>query len=489
LALEVLPVVGFFAALTAVRFAILASGAVQLSGDEAHYWEWSRRLDWCYYSKPPGVACLIRIGTLLFGDTELGVRFMAPVLSLLSSVVLYHLGKRLYDRKTGLAAALLLQVMPLFSAFGMGMTPDAPLIFFWLLSLYFLHRAWSGGAASDWLLLAVSLGLGLLSKYAVIFLYIPAILLLLTTAQGRQRLRTAWPYLSIVLSLAFFAPVLLWNSQHGWVMFRHDLGHVRVARGWMFSPWTALDFLGGQLAVVTPILAVLMVYLLIRRRREDPFSFWLTVPILAGFLIKSLQGRVNANWPLIAWLAAIPPMAAFLVHHYHALTINQKRWVTAGLIIPAVGTLFLHLPFILLNAPWPQGANPLDKLIGWRQLGNEVTQLAKEQDGPLFIFSDYYMTASELAFYVEGHPTTYCANLGRRMNQYDIWPGFDDLRGYDAIFVTGKLRTYPDLTAAFERLEPHPIDIHDRFGHVIKTFTIYRCYNFKGMPHKAPTHY
>jgi len=489
LALEVLPVVAFFAVLTAVRFAILASGAVELSGDEAHYWEWSRRLDWCYYSKPPGVACLIRMGTLLFGNTELGVRFMSPVLSVLSSLVLYYLGKRLYDRKTGLAAALLLQAVPLFSAFGMGMTPDAPLIFFWLLSLYFLHRAWSSGAASDWLLLAVSLGLGLLSKYAIIFLYIPAVLLLVTTRQGRQRLRTVWPYLSMVLSFAFFAPVILWNSQHSWVMFRHDLGHVRVARGWTFSPWTALDFLGGQLAVVTPILAVLMVYLLIRRRREDPFSFWLTIPILAGFLVKSFQGRVNANWPLIAWLAAIPPLAGFLVHHYHTLTINQKRWVSAGLMIPAVGTLFLHLPFIALSIPWPQNANPLDKLIGWRQLGNEVTQLVRQADKPLFIFSDYYMTASELAFYTEGRPTTYCANLGRRMNQYDIWPGFDGLRGYDAIFVTAKSAAHPDLAAAFERLEDHPIDIRDRFGHVIKTFTVYRCHGFKGMPQKAPTHY
>jgi len=504
LALEVLPVVAFFAVLTAVRFAILASGAVELSGDEAHYWEWSRRLDWCYYSKPPGVACLIWMGKLLFGDTELGVRFMAPVLSLLSSLVLYHLGKRLYDRKTGLAAALLLQVMPLFSAFGMGMTPDSPLIFFWLLSLYFLHRAWSGGTASDWLLLAVSLGLGLLSKYAIIFLYIPAILLLVTTAQGRQRLRTVWPYLCLVLSFAFFAPVLFWNSQHGWVMFRHDLGHVRVARGWTFSPLTALDFLGGQLAVVTPILAVLMIYLLIRRRREDPFSFWLTIPILAGFFVKSLQGRVNANWPLIAWLAAIPPMAAFLVHRYHALTVNQKRWVSAGLIIPVVATLFLyllaalsfpwpqgtltlHLPFRTLNVSWPH--NPADKLIGWRQLGNEVSQLTKEMDGPLFILSDSYMTASELAFYVEGRPTTYCANLGRRMNQYDIWPGFDGLQGYDAIFVTAKSVTHPDLIAAFERLEANPIDIRDRFGHVVKTFSVYRCYGFKGWTKKAPTHY
>jgi undecaprenyl-diphosphatase len=482
-------VIGFFAALTAVRFAILASGVLNLSGDEAHYWEWSRRLDWCYYSKPPGVACLIWIGTLLFGDTELGVRFLAPVLSVLSSAVMYHLGKRLYGRKAGLIAAVLLQIMPMVSAFGLGMTPDTPLVFFWLLSLYFLHRAWSTGAASDWLLLAVSLGLGLLSKYAIAFLYIPASLLLLTTRQGRLRLRTPWPYLSLVLSLLFFLPVLVWNSRHGWVMFRHDLGHTKLAEGWGISAWTFLSFVGGQLGVITPVLAVLMLYLLIRRRRQDPFCFWLTIPLLLGFLFKSFQGKVQPNWPLAAWLAGLVPLADFLVHHYRPLSVRQKQWVSAGLIIPAAATLFLHLPFLTLNIPWPGKSNPFKKLLGWRQLGAEVTQIAESMNEPFLIFSDHYMTASELAFYVDGHPTTYCINLGRRMNQYDIWPGFDSQTGRGAIYVTDNTIP-PDLASAFDRVEPQPtITIRDRFGRPIKTFTAYRCHGFKGWTPKSPTHY
>jgi len=483
-----LSAIGFFVVLTAVRLAILASGVLELSGDEAHYWEWSRRLDWCYYSKPPGVAYLIRVGTLLFGDTELGVRFMAPVLSLLSSVVMYHLGKRLYGRKVGLTAAVLLQIMPMVSAFGIGMTPDTPLIFFWLLSLYLLHRAWSTGATSDWLLLAVSLGLGLLSKYAIAFLYVPAWLLLLTTHQGRRRLRTPWPYLSFALSLLFFLPVIVWNSRHDWVMFRHDLGHTKLANGWGLSPWDFLSFVGGQLGAITPILCILVLYLLLRRRRDDPFCFWLTIPILIGFLFKSLQGKVQPNWPLAAWLAGLVPLADFLVHHYRPLSVNQKRLVSAGLIIPAVGTLFLHLPFLTLNLPWPGHSHPLSKLLGWRQLGAEITQIANSMDKPFFIFSDHYMTASELAFYVAGHPPTYCINLGRRLNQYDIWPGLDHLKGQEAIYVAG-YDMPPDLASAFDRVEAQPITIHTKSGRPIKTFVAYRCSGFKGWTPKSPTHY
>jgi 4-amino-4-deoxy-L-arabinose transferase-like glycosyltransferase len=498
---HLLLVVGFLAVLTAVRLAILASGVVELSGDEAHYWEWSRRLDWCYYSKPPGVAVLIRAGTFLFGDTELGVRFLAPVLSLLSSVVIYLLGARVYGRRVGLVAAVLLQIIPAVSFYGLGMTPDTPLIFFWLLSLYFLHRAWSGGAASDWLLLAVALGLGLLSKYAIAFMYIPAALLLATTRQGRLRLRTPWPYLSLVLSLLFFLPVIVWNSRHGWVMFRHDLGHTKLAQGWGLSPGTFLEFAGGQLGVITPIVAVLILYLLIQRRREDPFCFWLTIPLLIGFLLKSFQGKVQANWPMVAWLAGLVPLADFLVHHYRPLNIRQKQLVSAGLIIPAVATLFLHVPFLTMNVPWPGKSHPLKKLLGWRQLGAEVTRIARSMDQPCFILADYYMTASELAFYTEGRPTVYCVNLGRRMNQYDIWQGFgapnakvcvgeplDKLVGQNAVYVTeGDM--HPGLVRAFDRAKPQPITIRTKSGRPLKTFVAYRCYNFKGWTPKSPTNY
>src|SRR5438045_6069003 len=40
---------------------------LDLAADEAHYWDWSRHLDWSYYSKGPLVALLIHGGCALFG--------------------------------------------------------------------------------------------------------------------------------------------------------------------------------------------------------------------------------------------------------------------------------------------------------------------------------------------------------------------------------------------------------------------------------------
>jgi undecaprenyl-diphosphatase len=59
------------------RIWLIITGPFDLTPDEAHYWEWSRRPDWSYYSKGPMIAWLIRVGTLLFGNTVLGIRVVA----------------------------------------------------------------------------------------------------------------------------------------------------------------------------------------------------------------------------------------------------------------------------------------------------------------------------------------------------------------------------------------------------------------------------
>ena len=85
----------FLAVITVLRLVYI--GRVELSPDEAQYFEWSQRLDWCYFSKGPGVALAIKLGTALFGPSEFGIRFLAPILALGTSLVLYALTRRIYE--------------------------------------------------------------------------------------------------------------------------------------------------------------------------------------------------------------------------------------------------------------------------------------------------------------------------------------------------------------------------------------------------------
>ena len=67
----------------------------------------------------------------------------------------------------------------------------------------------------------------------------------------------------------------------------------------------------------------------------------------------------------------------------------------------------------------------------------------------VFFFSDAYDVTAALAFYLPGQPAVYCADFGRRRNQYDFWPdpnggtllrpgadGKSPRAGWDAVYVS-----------------------------------------------------
>src|SRR5690349_17173253 len=77
-------------------FYLLHDCPIDLSGDEAQYWDWSRQLELSYYSKGPLVAYIIRASTTIFGNTMPAVRYPAILFSVGTSIVTYLLTKKLF---------------------------------------------------------------------------------------------------------------------------------------------------------------------------------------------------------------------------------------------------------------------------------------------------------------------------------------------------------------------------------------------------------
>src|SRR4030095_4111261 len=65
-----------------VALRLIAAAFTPITFDEAYYWMWSKHLAGGYYDHPPMVAVVIRLGTLIAGDTELGVRLVSILLGL-----------------------------------------------------------------------------------------------------------------------------------------------------------------------------------------------------------------------------------------------------------------------------------------------------------------------------------------------------------------------------------------------------------------------
>jgi 4-amino-4-deoxy-L-arabinose transferase-like glycosyltransferase/membrane-associated phospholipid phosphatase len=496
----------FLLAISLFRIYYIQYGPLDLSPDEAHYWDWSRRLDMSYYSKGPMIAYLIFFGTSLFGDTVFGVRILAVVFSALSSIFLYTFGKRIYDEEVGLYSALLLQIIPLFSTFGIIFTIDSPFIFFWTLSLFLFWQAINHktlcvlhneekekpfdssviahhSSLVYWLLLGVSIGFGLLTKYTMAFFYLCAFLFLLFSKEQRNLLLTKGPSSAFITSLIVFSPVILWNAGHDWVTFRHTAGQIHAAEGFTISLSSLLEFLGSQFGVITPLLFVLALISLwkMRKDRGGNFLFWFSVPVLVFFFLKSIQAKVQANWALPGYISGIAAFSACYIRGFFTAGKGKKILIAAAVSLSLFMTAVAHYPSLLRL---PVAVDPTARLDGWKELGDEVTGIYEQmsQNRPVFIFSDRYQVTSQLAFYVKGHPVTYCVNLGRRMNQYDLWPGFFSFLHHDAIFVRTGDKDVPEaIAAAFEKVEKKVISAYTKKHAKIRDYSIFLCYDFKGL--------
>jgi undecaprenyl-diphosphatase len=493
------------------RIYYILNGSLDLTPDEAHYWEWSRRLDWSYYSKGPMIAYLIRIGTSLFGDSTFGVRIMAVLCSALSSFFLYILGKKMYDESVGLFSALLLQIIPLFSTFGFIFTIDSPFILFWTLSLLFFWQAISSQSTSEiqepkltkesqisnlksqlyWVVLGLTVGLGLLTKYTMAFFYPCALLVLLFSKDLTRTLLTKGPYIGLIISLLVFSPVIIWNANYDWITLKHTAGQAHISEGFQISLKSFFEFIGSQLGVITPILCVLMALALwkLRKNREGAFLFWFSIPVITFFILKSIQAKVQANWALPGYIAWIVAFSSYYMKNFYTLGKAMQIVIVSALVLSMAVTSVAHYPSIV---NLPVKLDPTERLHGWQELGDEVTKIYEEMSAtrPVFILADTYQVASLLAFYVQGHPVTYNINLGRRMNQYDIWPGFQDLIHYDAILVTVGDNAFPaELTPAFRKVEKRVLKAYTKKHIELRDYSIFLCYDFKGLKEKKPDTY
>ena len=97
---------------TLLRLLWLAGHPIDLYPDEAQYWIWAQHLDWGYYSKPPVVAWMIAATTALFGGDDLSVKIGAPLTYVATSLMVFAITARLYDRRVAAWAAIAFITLP-----------------------------------------------------------------------------------------------------------------------------------------------------------------------------------------------------------------------------------------------------------------------------------------------------------------------------------------------------------------------------------------
>ena len=375
-------------AVTLLRLALLPFYQTALGPDEAQYWYWGQTLDWGYYSKPPVIAWVIALPTALLGDAAWSARFLSPVLIGAAGLFLFGAARRLYGDRAALWTLLLWHLTPAVMLGATIVSTDVPLLLCWSAALYALVRMTEGQRRFA-LLLGIAFGLGLLSKYAGIYLAVG--LALACALSPRARRAGLLPLLgALALGLLVFSPNILWNLANGMQTVGHTADNADWRGGLRWSELT--QFLGDQLGVVGPLvfLALLGALAAALRTRRDPdillASF--VLPPLLLISVQALLSRANANWAMTAYPAALILVPAVLLRWRAAWAL----WASA-ILHAAVGLVFTAA---LLNFGVADAlglSNAVKRLRGWDETAAQVMDRLRAADADALLLDDRELAA------------------------------------------------------------------------------------------------
>lgn len=360
-----------------------------LSADEAYYWLWSQHPAAGYFDHPPMIAWLIRAGTLLLGDSALGVRLMGVLLSLPASWFVWRAaGLLLGDKERAGLAVLFFNLTLMIAVELLAATPDMPSVVTSAAFLWCLAQVQATQNGKWWLAAGVAAGLGLLSKYSALFLGAGSLLWLVVDGRQRKWLASPWPYLGGLLALAIFLPNLLWQAAHHWQTFLFQFGRVGAAH---LTLRYLGEFLAAQMGMATPFIFVLMVAgLAAATRRASP----LLMPALLAwtglgyFLQHSLHDRVQGNWPCFLFPAlCVLAASAFAPQGW-------KRWVS-HLAAPLAALLLLAVYTQALLQPLHLKKDPLARILGrhFAPVGDVAAAMVQARLAGAILTTDYETTA------------------------------------------------------------------------------------------------
>ena len=448
------------AALILLR-AIMAAW-LPLSADEAYYWLWSKHLAAGYYDHPPAVAFVIRLGTMLFGDTEFGVRFGGVILSVLTSIFIWQAALAILRDDARAALAVLIFNLTLMAGVEMlALTPDTPSIAATAAFLFCLARVQATGQGGWWLWAGVAAGLGLLSKYSGFFVGAGALFWLLSAPGQRRWLATPWPWAGGLLAMVIFLPNLWWQSGHQWMTFAFQFG--RVSDGHLTARFLG-EFVGAQLGMATPFILVLAVLgAWAARRRADPRYLLLALmaPALIYFLIHALHDRVQGNWP-----AFLYPMLAILAAA--AFDKSGRGWLSQA-AMPVAAAILLLAYVQAASGLIPLKSDPLARLlgVGMRETAREAGAIAQAQ-GARYILTADYETTAWLRFYDPALPLAAVNQPGRYLEAPSV-----PLEKGPLLYLAARTRGLdPVLVANFASVSRLPDISRARDGRVIARYDV-----------------
>jgi hypothetical protein len=298
---------------------------------ESYYFRGALHLNLSYFDQPPLFFWLGGLGIKLFGLTNFGIRFPSVLLFAGTTWLLFLITKRLFNAKAGFWAAAIMNLSAVFTvAIACWFQPDAPLLFFWLLSTYFIVELMVGPGSQNseatrnsrktyllWLAVGISMGLATLSKYHVIFIFAGVFMFIGTNKSQRHWLRHPGPYIAVLITIIMALPILWWNYNNNWVsfVFQGSRAGVQGEKFKLHFDWFFRSILGQSVWLLPwiwfPTIRQMFVSFKMRAQMlAYSFSFWMSVLPIVFFTVVTLWANLqyHFHWQAPGYMMLFIPL-------------------------------------------------------------------------------------------------------------------------------------------------------------------------------------
>ncbi|MGD9345106.1 MAG: phospholipid carrier-dependent glycosyltransferase [Candidatus Aminicenantes bacterium] len=286
-------------------------------------------------------------------------RLLSVILSVGTVLIVFYLGKLMYNPRVGALASLVLVFSPVHNKISHYMVPDVPMVFFLMFSFLCIWFIYVRGDTKFYVLAGLLAGLATATKYGGQMLFLPLFLAHLFYVLDNQRpIRNIFLSHKLILSVMFFLGGFLagcpysvldfpkfwndfkWQSQH--LLQEGHYGSSTAQPAWLFYLRYGMAENIGKIAQYLVYGGVLLA--LVRRKRND--LILIVFPLVLFALVgswKSMAARyLLPLTPFLVLIAAIFLDALFT--KISALVSKDN----SPILYRALDSRFLHWGIVVL---------------------------------------------------------------------------------------------------------------------------------------------
>ena len=467
----------------------------------------------------PLLPWLVKLSTWIGGSSEIGVRWMAPMMGFAISVMIWRLIRGIYDQTTAAWTVVAIQVLPAFNVMSLAMTTSIVsttlLLGFIMMLRMALHRSllWD----RRWWFTGMFLALAMLADWRNGLAWFCLVIAFGGSKRRRHHLFSPGFFVVTAFAMVPLWMFISWNVQLGWPSL--EAGESEPA--WQVWPnalrWALL---------ISPALAVFLVMSLwqawrnrIKLNHDEALILAFAIP----FAAFDFAWGPREAWPATGFPLWIMLGLGMLAHQSIVLTLSIQKKVllrSGTLLLAAIQSqTLMRTDFVrYMGVPWALQRqvserhdhyrhwfkeDPSSQLMGWRQgadvLDKVLASAANKDAEPWFLIARNWPLAVGLDAVLAEHPNIFTATPEHpriqvmestaREHPLAVLPRYDALTnekesyaGHHALYISDDPKSLSPPTTIRRSFDHWEILTIVRIMHVgveVRTLKIFACYGYK----------